>query len=63
LTGGGKFQRYRTIPSLREYVTAAQDQVLIEQFVRQEDGSELRVYRQPDAIASRNIHAYERGKL
>jgi Uma2 family endonuclease len=35
---GEKFQHYRTLPSLREYLTVAQDAVHIEQWTRQPDG-------------------------
>jgi Uma2 family endonuclease len=38
---GAKFAHYRTIPSLQEYVLIAQDQALVERFVRQPDGSWL----------------------
>jgi Uma2 family endonuclease len=44
---GGKFERYRTISSLREYVTVAQDQILIEQHIRQENGWLLVEHRDP----------------
>lgn len=36
---GKKFEQYRSIPSFTEYVLVAQDQVLIEHFSRQADGS------------------------
>ncbi len=36
---GKKFEHYRKIPSLREYLLVAQDRPHIERFVRQEDGS------------------------
>jgi Uma2 family endonuclease len=32
---GGKFDDYKTLPSLREYVLVSQDEVLVERFVRQ----------------------------
>jgi Uma2 family endonuclease len=35
---GEKFQAYRTLDSLADYVLVAQDQVLVEHFVRQSDG-------------------------
>jgi Uma2 family endonuclease len=35
---GEKFQHYRTIPTLREYLLIAQDRARIEQYVRQADG-------------------------
>jgi Uma2 family endonuclease len=34
---GRKFEHYRSIASLRDYVLISQDRVLIEQYVRQED--------------------------
>jgi len=39
---GKKFDRYRTLPSLREYLLVAQDAPRIEQFTPQPDGSWLR---------------------
>jgi Uma2 family endonuclease len=36
---GTKFEHYRRIESLREYVLVAQDRVFVERFVRQPDGS------------------------
>ncbi len=38
---GEKFARYRTIPSLREYVLVAQKKVQVEHFHRQDDGGWL----------------------
>jgi Uma2 family endonuclease len=38
---GRKFQHYRAIDSLREYVLIAQDQPRIERYLRQEDGTWL----------------------
>jgi Uma2 family endonuclease len=35
---GKKFEHYRKIPSLREYLLIAQDRCKIEQYVKQEDG-------------------------
>ena len=35
---GGKFRHYQQIPSLKEYIVVAQDEALIERFVRLEDG-------------------------
>lgn len=35
---GGKFQSYRTLTSLEEYLTVAQDQIYIEQWHKQPDG-------------------------
>ena len=34
----GKFFRYQGIPSFREYLLVAQDEPLVEQFIREEDG-------------------------
>jgi Uma2 family endonuclease len=34
---GEKFAAYRTIPSLKEYLTVAQDKIHVEQYVRQPD--------------------------
>jgi Uma2 family endonuclease len=39
---GRKFEQYRTLPSLREYLLVAQDAPRIEQFTPQPDGSWLR---------------------
>ena len=36
---GGKFQNYREIDSLREYVLVASDKALVETFLRQPDGT------------------------
>lgn len=38
---GQKFVYYRTIPSLREYVLVAQDEVLVDHYVRQNEGGWL----------------------
>jgi Uma2 family endonuclease len=38
---GRKFEQYRTLPSLREYVLAAQDAPRIEQWIRQPDDNWL----------------------
>jgi Uma2 family endonuclease len=38
---GRKFQKYRTLESLREYILIAQDAQRIEHFARQEDGQRL----------------------
>lgn len=38
---GKKFEQYRSVASLAEYVLVAQDQVLVEHFSRQADGSWL----------------------
>jgi Uma2 family endonuclease len=46
---GAKFAQYRQIPSLREYVLAAQDQALVERYVRQDDDTwVLTVFAGPD---------------
>jgi Uma2 family endonuclease len=36
---GAKFQHYRTIPSLREYVLVDQDKVRVEQYIRQDSNT------------------------
>ena len=36
---GGRFQQYRRIPSLQEYVVVAQNEVLVERWVRQANDS------------------------
>jgi Uma2 family endonuclease len=35
---GAKFEYYRQLPSLREYILVAQEQILIEHFVREDEG-------------------------
>lgn len=46
---GAKFQHYRTIPSLREYILVDQDKVRIEQYFRQDSNTwTLRDYQGPD---------------
>jgi Uma2 family endonuclease len=48
-----KFQLYRTLPSLREYITVAQDQVHLEHYVRQPEGSWLLTeFESPDKVIS-----------
>ena len=43
---GGKFAHYRSIPSLRDYLTITQDSVLVEHWSRQGDGTwSLREFR------------------
>ena len=37
---GKKFEHYRTIPSLREYVLIASDHISVDHFARQDDGSQ-----------------------
>jgi Uma2 family endonuclease len=45
---GLKFQQYRTIESLKDYILVNQNRVLIEQFIRQADNTwTLRDYQQP----------------
>ncbi len=47
---GMKFQHYRTIPSLREYILVEQDHVQIEQYIRQDaDTWTLRDHKSLDA--------------
>ena len=36
---GAKFRNYQQIPSLKEYILVAQDEAVVERFVRQADGS------------------------
>lgn len=36
---GEKFRAYRTLESLKEYLLVAQDKTVVEQFVKQDDGS------------------------
>lgn len=36
---GGKFELYRQLPSLRDYVVVAQDRIFVEHHTRQDDGS------------------------
>jgi Uma2 family endonuclease len=44
---GKKFEQYRTVASLREYILVAQDRVLVEQYTRMPDGAwVLREHRQ-----------------
>jgi len=38
---GQKFQYYRMLPSLREYLTIAQDEMHVERWTRQENGQWL----------------------
>ena len=46
---GLKFQIYRTIDSLRDYILVSQEQVRVEQYTRQADGTwALRDYQGPD---------------
>ncbi len=36
---GAKFRNYKQIPSLKEYILVAQDEALIDRYIRQADGS------------------------
>jgi Uma2 family endonuclease len=48
---GKKFDLYRQLESLREYILVAQDEPHVERFVRQEDGSWLlKVFKGLDAV-------------
>jgi len=48
---GKKFEHYRNIPSLREYVLISQDHVLVERFAINADGQwALSEYRTPDHL-------------
>lgn len=66
---GFKFENYRRLPSLNEYIMVAQDHIQVEHFTRQDDGSwTMRETSDPNAviqIASIECHfrvgdAYER---
>jgi Uma2 family endonuclease len=39
---GEKFERYRLIPSFREYLLVAQDRIHVERFLKQDDGTWVR---------------------
>jgi Uma2 family endonuclease len=45
---GLKFQHYRNIESLKDYILVDQNKILIEQFTRQVDNWTLRDYQRPD---------------
>ena len=48
---GEKFAAYRSIPSLMEYLTVAQDKIQVEQHTRQPDGHWLRTeFTEPTAV-------------
>ncbi len=47
---GEKFEGYRTIPSLRHYVMVSSRHVLVEHFVRTDDGWLLRAYGPGDEL-------------
>lgn len=55
---GGKFERYRSVPTLSEYLLLAQDRVHVELFSRQADGRwSLRDWNDPAAeIEIESIH-------
>jgi len=49
---GKKFENYRSIPSLAEYVLVSQDAILVEHYARQPDGAWLlREFRQGSKLA------------
>ena len=52
LDRGAKWAHYRTIPSLREYVLIAQDEVSIERFVRHGDDWLYSTISDPDGVLS-----------
>ena len=47
---GAKFGYYRRLASLREYMLVAQDKMLVEHFVREDDGWLLTETTNPDAV-------------
>lgn len=47
---GAKFGYYRQLPSLQEYLLVSQDEMLVENFVREDSGWLLTETRDPDAI-------------
>ena len=47
---GQKFARYRRLPSLREYVLASQDRMLIERYARQDETWVLTEFSDPDDV-------------
>jgi Uma2 family endonuclease len=48
---GEKFTNYRMIPSLKEYLLAAQDEVRVEHWSKQADGEwSATEYKEPDAV-------------
>ncbi|MDQ2809137.1 MAG: Uma2 family endonuclease, partial [Chloroflexota bacterium] len=49
---GAKFEYYRALPSLQEYLLIAQDQMLVEHFVRAGEDWRLIVTRDPTAVLS-----------
>ncbi len=49
---GAKFRHYRSVPSLREYVLVAQDEMLVERFTRRGDDWLLSVMTGPDQALS-----------
>lgn len=56
---GRKFEHYRSIPTLQEYVVIAQDRVHVEQYTRSDDGAwTLREYSSPgDTLKFASIDA------
>ncbi len=53
---GTKFTNYRTIPSLRDYVLVATDEILVEHYMREEDGSwVLREHRAGERFAIASV--------
>jgi Uma2 family endonuclease len=48
---GGKFKRYRTLPSLEEYVVVEQEMMLVDVFHRDKNGDwMMRSYFRPEAV-------------
>lgn len=69
---GFKFEQYRKIPSLKDYLVVAQDRIHVEHYTRQGDGSwNLRETAEPDAVLQlpsigcsfRVCEAYERAEF
>jgi Uma2 family endonuclease len=48
---GRKFQHYRTLPSLKEYLTIAQDEPHVEHWLRHGDGWHLKEFSDPGQAA------------
>jgi len=50
--GGGKFDRYRRIAALKEYVLVSQDRLLVERYRRRSPGGDwtLTAYERPDEV-------------
>ncbi|HEY2787342.1 MAG TPA: Uma2 family endonuclease [Fimbriiglobus sp.] len=50
---GKRFKHYQSVPSIREYVLVAQDEMLIERYVRQPDETwVITTFKGPDAVFS-----------